>query len=1065
MNDQFASLTELAIRLALGSTLCVCVGLLTMFMLRKQSSAAQHFVGSLTLVGLALIYVACGLLPSWKMGLISEGPQPITPTITTPTELAASNQVLTNANFKESLEEHLAEGASQLEFEEAAANRVVGEASTVNPNAPQILPVMWFWLFQLLVCAYCVGVVLGVLRTAAHHVMAMKLVKSSREVVDVEELSRVVQECLRDFNAQRRVKVLLSDQVIVPMVTGLLHCRILLPHAALLWPPAQIRSVLAHEWAHIERRDLWGQLLADLITSLYWPQPLVWLLSARLRKIREFACDDRALIACCQPTQYARHLLEVAADLNVPRCKQPRSLLAMARRHNVETRVAAILQSDRRRKPLASPARLGWIAVLMSTSLLIAFTNPFAEFSVSQEPVQGPAQEPLVATSAVEAALTAPAATEANRLAWSVHARAGAIDQLQRFSLVARHASFSANRNAGVASAGYGGEGGIRLEGDQPNAEAVFRRALRNMPDVAADGWFRFRGAFAWDEQTMACGIATEGELSNQTLQQVLNQGSTWWGTKDGQAGSRAGQLDGTAKHYLQQDISHVWPHAHHCINFILATRHQFWWGDNSHHNLHLTGSSVPPELADYELLSPQVFDLEVCDVLFSKARLERLWVNRETGYLRGYLCYHPATNRGKEFLQSELVREICGQRFESPDDWNQWAKANYSNLTSRQKLAIEKTSNELSSTQELRPAVLVRFGDYRPIAQGIDWPFQEDRLQFLGKEPFYSIARITEIRTDLDLTPVYQQLQPKAGELVQDQRVDPVVEYVQGTEGSSVGYRKQVTEKSKQKGSSPAGNTRQLPEPIEIPNVPAWLKEHSFSVTQFHFARVKYNSAVERVNARARPSGGLWATDYPDADLALAAQVESLTKLKVAMPGAVVELTDPKLNQQHFLYMGEAGRLHLNDNEVTALRKYLDAGGFLMLDDTWGEAALVNIRAELKKVFPNEDLVELPLEHSLFHNVFDFQEFPQSVSIHAFANRQLPTTPAQYLAIMDDDRNSGGQSKRLGRIRVLVCHDTDLGDGWERARESQEFSQKISVCRAFPMAINAIYYALSSLK
>ncbi len=244
--------------------------------------------------------------------------------------------------------------------------------------------------------------------------------------------------------------------------------------------------------------------------------------------------------------------------------------------------------------------------------------------------------------------------------------------------------------------------------------------------------------------------------------------------------------------------------------------------------------------------------------------------------------------------------------------------------------------------------------------------------------------------------------------------------------------------------------------EPIDMPNVPDWLANHKFEKPELRFARVKYSSN----NTRLR---GAWATDYPDADLALAAQVESLTQLVVPNPGTVIELTNSELRQFDILYLAEGGSLHLTADDSAALRKYLNDGGFLMLDDTVGDEALQNIQDQLKKVFPDKKLIELTIEHPIFHHVFDLKELPQSLCIHVYMRKVLPTSPASYWAIMDGDQVSSAKVNNDSKLSVLVCHNTDLGDGWERARESEDYKNDISAKIAFPMAINIIFHALSS--
>ena len=90
---------------------------------------------------------------------------------------------------------------------------------------------------------------------------------------------------------------------------------------------------------------------------------------------------------------------------------------------------------------------------------------------------------------------------------------------------------------------------------------------------------------------------------------------------------------------------------------------------------------------------------------------------------------------------------------------------------------------------------------------------------------------------------------------------------------------------------------------------------------------------------------------------------------------------------------MIEPGDMYLDEAEVVALRQYLLNGGFLMVDDFWGEDEWDNFYEKIKRVFPDREPVELPLEHEIFHCVYDLKEKPQVPSIHAWQRRRRPTS------------------------------------------------------------------------
>lgn len=232
---------------------------------------------------------------------------------------------------------------------------------------------------------------------------------------------------------------------------------------------------------------------------------------------------------------------------------------------------------------------------------------------------------------------------------------------------------------------------------------------------------------------------------------------------------------------------------------------------------------------------------------------------------------------------------------------------------------------------------------------------------------------------------------------------------------------------------------------------VPDWKIDKDFKDDVFTFVRIKYNSFQ---NWRR------WATDYPDSDLNFSYRLQQLTSLKVNPDGKILELTDPELFNYPFIYMVEPGGLEFTEDEVKKLRQYLNNGGFLMVDDFWGEAEWENFHYEIKRVFPKREVVDLPLEHPIFDSVYKLKEKPQVPSLGAAqAGRFEGITweredakEVHYRAIYDDKN----------RIMVIICHNTDLGDGWEREGEDKWYFKEFSEKKAYPLGINIVFYAMT---
>ena len=147
----------------------------------------------------------------------------------------------------------------------------------------------------------------------------------------------------------RPVTLLIHPDKTIPVVWGILRCRLMLPAAARQWSDEQLRSVLLHELAHIKRRDTVVQLLAQVACALHWFNPLVWFAAWRLDAERERACDDLVLASGVRPSAYAGYLLDVVTGLSPTRWTQTCGL-AMARKSSLEGRLGAVLGKDLNRR-------------------------------------------------------------------------------------------------------------------------------------------------------------------------------------------------------------------------------------------------------------------------------------------------------------------------------------------------------------------------------------------------------------------------------------------------------------------------------------------------------------------------------------------------------------------------------------------------------------------------------------------------------------------------------------------------------------------------------------------
>jgi TonB family protein len=172
------------------------------------------------------------------------------------------------------------------------------------------------------------------------------------------------------------VTVLIGDDAIVPMVTGVLRPAVLLPREAAHWSRERLHIVLLHEMAHIRRRDCVTQALAELAGSLYWFNPLVWLAIRRLRIERERACDDLVLSVGHKASDYAAHLLALARPLETGELAT--AAVTMASSSHLETRLRSILNPQLDRRALTRVAGVTALVIAACLVLPLAAMRPQA---------------------------------------------------------------------------------------------------------------------------------------------------------------------------------------------------------------------------------------------------------------------------------------------------------------------------------------------------------------------------------------------------------------------------------------------------------------------------------------------------------------------------------------------------------------------------------------------------------------------------------------------------------------------------------------------------------------
>lgn len=244
--------------------------------------------------------------------------------------------------------------------------------------------------------------------------------------------------------------------------------------------------------------------------------------------------------------------------------------------------------------------------------------------------------------------------------------------------------------------------------------------------------------------------------------------------------------------------------------------------------------------------------------------------------------------------------------------------------------------------------------------------------------------------------------------------------------------------------------------DPVVLPEDVAG--KQPFPGQRFTFARIRYTDWR---------GGWRWQTDYPESDYNFSLRLGEVTTIQVnrdergEIVHVVLDLLDDRVYDYPYLYMVEVGYLSMNEREARRLRDYLLRGGFLHVDDFWGQFEWDNWERQIRKAFPDAGkfpIVEVPLDHPIYNCVFELKEAPQVPSIYAWERfRSSSDRPGMGL-----EPHCRGIFDENGRLMVVMTFNTDLGDGWEREGENYEYFRKFSVAKAYPLGINIVVYAMT---
>jgi hypothetical protein len=227
----------------------------------------------------------------------------------------------------------------------------------------------------------------------------------------------------------------------------------------------------------------------------------------------------------------------------------------------------------------------------------------------------------------------------------------------------------------------------------------------------------------------------------------------------------------------------------------------------------------------------------------------------------------------------------------------------------------------------------------------------------------------------------------------------------------------------------------------------------------RFHYCRVVYRQALDG-------NGGSWRTDYPRADINFSIRFSELTKANVSFNAQrepkhlLVNLGGPELFRCPVAIMSAPGAASINDTEAVNLRTYLLKGGFVWVDDFWGSYQWDHWVGQVRRALPASEfpIFDIPPEHPIFRTQFEVRDVPQIPNIGFYmrsggrtSENGADSSVPHIRAIADPQ----------GRIMMLMTHNTDIADSWEREGDDPGYFVTFGP-KGYALGINAFLYALT---
>jgi TonB family protein len=341
------SLLPLLLESTIKVSLILLAALAATALLRRRSAAMRHWLLSAAIACAAITPMLALVVPSWHVRLDTS---------------SLRNDPVASSQWSLPLPQGRSAASQERRIDPNADANAAPARSAISASSLLSLPGA-IWLIGVAISLSILLVGLGRLAWLASRATRLRDGKWT-EMADAIS---------REYGLRRPVLLLQSHHPALLATWGVLRPKLLLPATVDDWTEQRMRVVLCHELAHVRRRDWPVQMTAELLRSIYWFNPLLWIACRRLRHESERASDDEVLSRGVEGSEYATHVVELARASRAHRRAAVSSpALAMARSSGLERRIRAMLNAHLNRTPITRSARLAVVVALASLTLPIA---------------------------------------------------------------------------------------------------------------------------------------------------------------------------------------------------------------------------------------------------------------------------------------------------------------------------------------------------------------------------------------------------------------------------------------------------------------------------------------------------------------------------------------------------------------------------------------------------------------------------------------------------------------------------------------------------------------------